>query len=434
LTTLQYPQEIEMKKHFWYLLSAAAIVIFSIPELHAGPRYANDELLVKFKPGIADSRKAAILQNLGALKFNSSLKKRFTVVKIPSGMVKTMTTLFAKNPAVERVTPNYIFDLYAAPNDPYYGYQWNLPLINMEAAWDISTGANVTVAVVDTGVNTSSRPNQDGFGSRLLPGYNAIRRTEGSSYDQNFHGTHVAGTVGQETNNGIGVAGVAYDATIMPVKVFLRSGNFALLSWIIDGIDWAAENGADIINLSLGGPKSDPITGEPYDYSLLEEAINSAVANNVTVIAAAGNDGRAEVGYPAAFDNVIAVGAINYQKMRTSYSNYGPELDLVAPGGVVAEDPDGDGNVNGGILQETFRQSLGFRFFAIGWGYWFLSGTSMATPHVSGVAALIKSLHPDWSPQQVKDALINTAQDLGAPDKDNEYGYGLVDAYAALQY
>jgi serine protease len=423
-----------MKKHLLYFLSVIAILIYFIPEVHAGPRYANDEILVKFKPGVAESKKAAIVQNLGALKLNHAFKKRFSVVKIPAGMVKTMTKLFSQNPAVEHVTPNYLFDLYATPNDPYYSYQWNLPLINMEAAWDISSGADVTVAVVDTGVNTSSHPNKDGFGSRLLPGYNAITRTAGSSYDQNFHGTHVAGTIGQETNNGIGVAGVAYNATIMPVKVFLRSGNFALLSWIVDGIDWAAENGADIINLSLGGPKSDPVTGEPYDYVLLEEAINNAVAQNVTVIAAAGNDGRAEVSYPAAFDNVIAVGAINYQKMRTSYSNYGPELDLVAPGGIVSDDPDGDGNANGGILQETFRQSLGFRFFAFGWGYWFLSGTSMATPHVSGVAALIKSIHPDWTPQQIKDALINTAQDLGALDKDNEYGYGLVDAYAALQY
>jgi serine protease len=302
----------------------------------------------------------------------------------------------------------------------------------MEAAWDISTGEGVTVAVVDTGVNTSSHFNQDGFGNRLLPGYNAILGINGSSYDQNFHGTHVAGTIGQETNNVIGVAGVAYKATIMPVKVFLRSDK-TYLSRIVNGIDWAAEHGADIINLSLGGPKPDPATGKP-DYSLLEEAINNAVANNVTVIAAAGNDGKKEVGCPACFDNVIAVGAVDYLKQRTSYSNYGPELALVAPGGNNSQDPDGDGDLNGGILQETFRPSLGFRFFAFGWGYWFLSGTSMATPHVSGVAALIKSKHPDWTPQQVRDALINTAEDLGAPGKDNEYGYGLVDAYAALQY
>jgi serine protease len=427
-------KEIEMKKKLFYFLSVAAFIILFIPELHAGPRYANDEILVKFKPGIAESKKAVVLQNLGALKFSHSFKKRFSVVKIPAGRVEAMTKLFSQNPAIERVTPNYFFDLYAMPNDPYYTEQWNLPLINMEAAWDISTGEGVTVAVVDTGVNTSSHFNQDGFGNRLLPGYNAIRGTEGLSYDQNFHGTHVAGTIGQETNNGIGVAGVAYNATIMPVKVFLRSGNFSLMSWIVDGIDWAAEHGADIINLSLGGPKYNSNTGQPYDYSLLEEAINNAVANNVTVIAAAGNDGKAEVSYPAAFNNVIAVGAVNYQKKRTSYSNYGNEIDVVAPGGVVAEDPDGDGDLNGGILQETFRQYLGFRFFAFGWGYWFLSGTSMATPHVSGVAALIKSKHPDWTPQQIKDALINTAEDLGPAGKDAEYGYGLVDAYAALQY
>jgi len=417
-----------MKKQVFYFLSIAVIIILSIQELHAGPRYAADEILIKFKPGVAENKKAAVIQSLGAAQFKGAYRKRFWVVKIPSGMVEAMTKLFSKNPAVERVTPNYIFDLYAIPNDPYYNDQWNLPLINMEAAWDISTGEGVTVAVVDSGVNTSFHLKQDGFGSRLLPGYNAILGIKGSSYDQNFHGTHVAGTIGQETNDGIGVAGVAYGATIMPVKVFLRSGDYALMSWIVDGIDWAAEHGADIINLSLGGPKSDPNTGQPSDYSLLEEAINNAVNNhNVTVIAASGNyyptkkgDKVDEVSYPAAFDNVIAVGAIDDTKQRTSFSKYGPELDLVAPGKE--------------ILQETFRQSLGFRFFAFGWGYWFLSGTSMATPHVSGVAALIKSKHPEWTPQQIKDALINTAEDLGAPDKDNEYGYGLVDAYAALQY
>ena len=433
-----------MKKHLLYFLSVAAIMILSMQELYAGPRYAEDEILVKFKPGITENKQAAVIQNFGALKFNYSYKKRFSVVKIPPGMVAAMTKLLSRNPAVERVTPNYIFDLYFVPDDPLYTKQWNLSLINVEAAWDISTGTDVTVAVVDTGVNSSFHLEEDGFGSRLLPGYNAIFGIKGSAYDQNFHGTHVAGTIGQETNNGIGVAGVAYNATIMPVKVFLRSGDFALMSWIVDGIDWAAEHGADIINLSLGGPKSDPNTGETYDYSLLEEAINNAVNNhNVTVIAASGNyypskpgDKVDEVSYPAAFTNVIAVGAVDYRKNRAPYSKYGPELTLVAPGGVIspAQDPDGDGKADGGILQETFRQSLGFRLFAFGWGYLSLSGTSMATPHVSGVAALIKSIHPDWTPQQIKDALINTAEDLGAPGKDDEYGYGLVDAYAALQY
>jgi serine protease len=423
-----------MKKHVIHFLVLAVSILFSLNDLQARQRYAQDEILVKFKPVVEESRIAALIHNLGALQFKHSYRKRFCVVKVPEGMVETMQKRFSQNPAVERVTLNYVFDLYTVPNDPYYSEQWNLPLINIEAAWNISTGAGVTVAVVDSGVNTSRHPGQDGFGKRLLPGYNAILGIEGASFDQNFHGTHVAGTIGQETNNGIGVAGVAYNATIMPVKVFLRSGNFALLSWVVDGIDWAVAHGADIINLSLGGPGADPDTGEPYDLSFLEEAINNAVAHNRTVIAAAGNDGRAEVSYPAAFDAVIAVGAIDYQKQRAPYSNYGTEIDVVAPGGVVAQDPDGDGTLNGGILQETFRQFLGFRFFAFGWGYWFLSGTSMATPHVSGVAALIKSKHPDWTSQQIRDALINTAEDLGPAGKDPEFGYGLIDAYAALQY
>ena len=165
----------------------------------------------------------------------------------------------------------------------------------------------------------------------------------------------MARAVGQETNNEIGVAGIAYGATILPVKVFMRSRD-TYLNWIIDGIDWAAQNNADIINLSLGGPQSDPDTGQQYDYTLLKEAIDDAVnTHGVTIIAASGNDGIGEVGYPAAFDNVIAVGAVDYNKNRTFYSNYGPELALVAPGGVTSQDPDGDGLKNGGVLQETFQ-------------------------------------------------------------------------------
>ncbi|MCX5904588.1 MAG: S8 family serine peptidase [Proteobacteria bacterium] len=414
------------------ILGCAAGVPLYAAEITGQP-WAPGEILVKFKKGVADQAQATKLRSFGALNVSHSFTRRFAVVQVPEGTVAAKVTQLLKDPAVERATPNYVMHLYSTPNDPYYKEQWNLPLINMESAWDISTGADVTVAVVDTGVNTSRYLNADGFGNRLLKGYNAILGIEGSSFDQNCHGTHVAGTIGQETNNGIGVAGVAYDATILPVKVFLR-GTDTYLNWIIDGIDWAAQN-ADIINLSLGGPKNDPQTGQPYDYTLLKEAIDDAVNNHgVTIIAASGNDGIGEVGYPAAFDNVIAVGAVDYTKKRAFYSNYGPELALVAPGGVTSQDPDGDGLKNGGVLQETFREFFGFRFFAFGWGYYFLSGTSMATPHVSGVAALIKAKHPAWGPQQIRDALINSAEDLGTPGRDDEYGYGLVDAFAALQY
>jgi len=399
-----------------------------------GQPWAPGEILVKFKKGVAEQTRARVLQSLGALNMSNSLMRRFAVMQVPEGTVAQKIAQLQQDPSIEHATPNYVMHLYSTPNDPYYAEQWNLPLINVESAWDISIGTGVTVAVVDTGVNTTRFFDHDSFGGRLLRGYNAILGLPGVSFDQNCHGTHVAGTIGQETNNNIGVAGVAYGANILPVKVFLRSRN-TYLNWIIDGIDWAAQNHADSINLSLGGPRRDPDTGEEYDYTLLKEAIDDAVNNyGVTVIAASGNDAIGEVGYPAALENVIAVGAVDYRKQRAFYSNYGAELDLVAPGGVVSDDPDGDGLYNGGILQETFSEYLGFRFFAMGWGYYFLSGTSMATPHVSGVAALIKAQHPGWGPQQIRDALINTAQDLGTPGKDPEYGYGLVDAFAALQY
>jgi serine protease len=414
------------------LPASAAFAPLSAGEIN-GRAWAPGDILVKFKKGVTAKTQAGVLKNFGAMSVSHSFSRRFAVMQVPEGTVAARIAQLLQNPLIEHATPNYVMHLYATPNDPYYSEQWNLPLINIEPAWDISTGAGVTVAVVDTGVNTSRYLNHDGFGSRLLKGYNAILGIPGASYDQNFHGTHVAGTVGQETNNNIGVAGVAYGAFILPVKVFLR-GRETFLSWIIDGIDWAAQNGADIINLSLGGPRRDD-TGREIDYTLLKEAINDAVNTyGVTVIAASGNDGIGEVGYPAALDNVIAVGAVDFSKNRTFYSNYGRELDLVAPGGVLSQDPDGDGLKNGGILQETFIESFGFRFFALGWDYYFITGTSMASPHVAGVAALIKAKHPDWGPQQIRDALINTAEDLGAPGKDNEYGYGLVDAFAALQY
>ena len=189
----------------------------------------------------------------------------------------------------------------------------------------MSTGEGVTVAIIDTGVNPFGR---DGFGSfgenRLLRGYNAIVGAPGG-IDFEGHGTHVAGTVGQATDNDVGVAGIAYGADIVSVKVltFLGSG---VDSWIIRGIRWATDQGADVINLSLGY----------YSYSrALEDAVNYAYENGVTVVAAAGNSGDGEVMYPAAFENCIAVGAVDYDKVLTDYSNYGDTLDLVAPGEIV---------------------------------------------------------------------------------------------------
>jgi serine protease len=387
---------------------------------HSHRLFFPGELLVKFKQGISKQTKDGIHRDLNISEKREGYNKLYQIISVFPGKEREMAKAYVKRSEVEYAEPNYYRTINATPNDRLYPYQWNLPLLNIEEAWDVSKGEGVTVAIVDTGVNPFGR---DGFGSvgdrRLLRGYNAILRIPGG-IDFKGHGTHVAGTVGQETDNGVGVAGIAHGANILPVKVltFLGSG---LDSWIIRGIRWATDQGVDVINLSLGY----------YAFSQsLEDAVNYAYENGVTVVAAAGNDGEGEVMYPAAFENCISVGAVNYDKVLTDYSNYGYALDLVAPGGDRGAnhiDLNGDG-YGDGVLQETFG------FFGLNWGYWYYTGTSVASPHVAGIAALVKSIHPDYGPDEIRQVLQDTAQDLGDPGWDVRYGHGLVDAYAAVSY
>jgi len=377
--------------------------------------YFPGELLVKFKDGISVKATPSIHSSFGVSQTREGYEGSYQIIEVALGKEKEIAEAYSKRPEVEYAEPNYYRYTCAHPNDRYYHLQWNFPLINLPDAWDLSTGKEVTVAVVDTGVNPFGF---DGFGklfkNRLLPGYNAILKIRGG-IDFNDHGTHIAGTIGQETNNRVGVAGVAYDAKILPIKAMCFLG-FGLDSWLINGIRWATDNCADIINLSLGGGT----TSEAF-----EDALRYAYEQGVTVVAAAGNDGEGEVSYPASSEYCIAVSAVRYDKNLTDYSNYGDALDLVAPGGDLDVDQNGDG-VGDGILQETFW------FLGIGWGYWYFTGTSVASPHVAGVAALVKSLHPEYGPDEIRQVLQDTAEDLGDAGWDEKYGYGLVDAYAAV--
>ncbi len=228
----------------------------------------------------------------------------------------------------------------------------------------------------------------------------------------------MAGTIAESTNNSEGVAGIAYGASIMPVKV-LNSGGSGTYAAIASGIRFAADNGAKVINLSLGG-SSGSLT--------LESALKYAFDKGVTVVAASGNDGSGSVSYPAAYNSyVIAVGATRFDNTRAKYSNYGTALDIVAPGGDSAVDQNGDG-YGDGILQQTFSGSYG------NFGYFFLQGTSMAAPHVAGVAALVVAHGAATSPNDVRTALESTADDLGAVGRDNTYGFGLLDAAGAIAW
>ncbi|MFI1994362.1 S8 family peptidase [Actinoplanes sp. NPDC020271] len=282
-------------------------------------------------------------------------------------------------------------------SDPYRDRQWDLTTMNVPAAWPRSTGDGVTVAVIDTGVD-GRHPDLTGH---VLTGYDAITNTAGGNTDPQGHGTHVAGTIGALTGNGIGVAGIAPDVTILPVRVLDAKGS-GFDSDTAEGIVWAADHGADVINMSLGGTM--PSTA-------VTNAVAYARGKGVVVVAAAGND-RAKgspTSYPGADPGVIAVAATDSGDVVASYSNAGSYVDVAAPGS--------------GIIS-TYPTAAG--------GYATMNGTSMASPHVAAVAALLLAAAPDLTPDQVESALGSTAKDLGPTGKDTDYGYGRIDAAAAL--
>jgi len=392
-------------------------------------KYVPSEIIVKFKPGISGKAIADVNSKHGASVIHTSRFAGFKILRIPrKKTVAEMVEIYKRNPNVEYAEANNIGYALAVPNDPYYSYQWHFDNdyfggINMESAWDIETGdPGIIVAVVDTGVAYEDygifRQAPDLASTNFVGGYDFINYDTHPNDDEG-HGTHVTGTVAQSTNNGIGVAGVAYNCSIMPVKVLDNYGSGSYAS-IADGIYFAADNGAQVINMSLGG--SDPsIT--------LENACAYAYNKGVTIVCASGNNGSlTTILYPAAYDAYcIAVGATTYNEEVAYYSNAGTSLDLTAPGGDVYADLNWDGFVDG-ILQQTY--DIDYTTFV----YWFYQGTSMAAPHVSGVAALLISKGGAITPDEVREALQSTAKDKWTPGWDSEYGYGIVDAYAALDY
>jgi serine protease len=301
---------------------------------------------------------------------------------------------------VERIEPNYIYQAFKAPNDPQYSQQWNLRSINIERAWEETKGSGVTVAIIDTGVSLVPDLQQTEF----VEGYDFVNNKTDAS-DDNGHGTHVAGTVAQSTNNNYGVAGIAYQAKIMPLKVLSAAGG-GTVSDIAEAIRFAADNGADVINMSLGGG------GESL---VMKDAIAYAHQKGVVVIAAAGNANRNAAEYPARYPHVVGVAATDAAGKKAPYSNYGAGIDIAAPGG----------SDQGKIVQETVNPRTGETVFA---GF---QGTSMAAPHVAGVAALIKASGIE-KPDEVASILEQSSRPV-AEDPFNHYGAGELDSAEAVK-
>jgi len=454
-----------MKKNLSTLLAAFLLLClaetgFAGPAINAaklsgtkGPKWVPNEIIVKFKKHLSKDHISRINRRHGTSVSYSSPFAGFKTIMIPAGKTpKQVVEFYNSEPDVEYAELNYYAYAHLdPPSDPYYYYQWNFddtfkwtgiigdpyrelvdgtnPYggyngggINLEPAWDITTGdPNVIIAVLDTGVAYETYKNfiqaPDLANTRFIPGHDFVNNDDHPN-DDDGHGTHVTGTIAQSTNDGLGVAGIAHNCSIMPIKVLSRRGD-APYTTIAEGVYYAADNGAHVINLSLGGT---------YDSITLRDAVAYAYNKGVTIICSAGNDGAgAPPSYPAAYNAYcIAVGATRYDQTRASYSTTGSFVDLAAPGGDIDVDQNGDGYVDG-ILQQTFGIS------PKDLGYWFYEGTSMAAPHVTAVAGLLISTGVT-GPDAVRQALEGTAEDLGIPGKDVEYGWGLVDAYAALNY
>jgi subtilisin family serine protease len=305
-------------------------------------------------------------------------------------------------PGVREVSPNYIHFPSYRPNDSYYSsYQGNFRQLYLEDAWDLTKGSGATVAVIDSGYRTTGMSDS---ATNIGGGYD-FWGNDGNVNDYIGHGTHVGNTVAEATNNSRGCAGIAFQARLMPLKVFPDYDGGALESDIISAINYARSNGADVINMSLGG-------GGYVSQS--NSAINNAFNSDVVVVAASGNDGASSVDYPGAYENAIGVGSCNTHSLganpqRSSFSNYGSALDLVAPGDE--------------IVQETYEPGYGAGYYALG-------GTSMAAPHVAGVAALLVS-YGGADAAAIRNALYQTARSSSST-WTNQLGWGEVDAHAAL--
>lgn len=388
------------------------------------PAYVPGQLIVEFAPASGLTLQSQVLDSFGLHAVERLGHTPFVLVEFDAQQkLPALTQQLLQHPAVTSAEPNYYRYAHFDPDDPHFSYQWHFPLIQMQQAWDHATGAGATVAVVDTGIayedNGAYKRAPDLAGATFAPGYDFIN-DDSHPNDDNSHGTHVAGTIAQTTDNGVGVAGIAFDAHIMPVKVLDKTGTGS--AWqVAQGIEWAVDHGADVINLSLGSSSGS---------SAEADAVQYAYDHGVTVVASAGNDGTSSVGYPAAYDVVIAVGAVRYDETLASYSDHGPALDVVAPGGDVSVDQNGDG-YGDGVLQQTFDPSTQD---PSDFAYYFFEGTSMASPHVAGAAALLIAKGVATTPDEVRSALESTAKDLGSSGRDDTYSHGLIQVADALAW
>ncbi|MCS7220960.1 MAG: S8 family serine peptidase [Anaerolineae bacterium] len=370
--------------------------------LAAVGEFAPGEVLVRWRAGLSRAEAQRVLAGEAAEFIETIAPLRVDRLRVPVGRELAIIARLNADSRVVYAEPNYLAQAAGVPNDPGYAQQWNLERVAAAEAWDVTTGdPDLIVAVIDSGADLNHPDLKD----RLVYGWDYVRR-DSSPDDEYGHGTHVAGIIGAITNNGIGVAGMSWQGKLLVYKVLDRYG-MGTYADIASAIVSAQERGARVINLSLGGKE---------DSQTLLDAVNSAYQAGILLVAATGNDGNVSVRYPAAYPQVVAVGATTAQDQYAPYSNFGPQVDLAAPGGQA-----------GAQVYNTLPSGYGFRY-----------GTSMATAHVSGLAVLIWSIAPSLSRDQVRQILEDTADKVDASrypyvgGRNHYLGYGRVHAARAV--
>ncbi len=388
-----------------------------------GNPYAPGEALVKFKPSLRAQLISPTIRAYGAEEISKISGLEIYRLKVPERTtVEEMVFALSQNPDVEYAEPNYKTRLCVTPNDKYFDYQYYLRNTGQEipteerprgkkdadikatTAWEETKGkADILIAILDTGVDLS----HPDLKTKIYSGGRDFINNDFEANDDYGHGTAVASVAAAETDNSEGIAGVAWNSKILPVKIMDENGE-GVYSDLIAGIKWAVDNRASVVNLSLGG--DEPSSG-------LRDALKYAHDKGVVVVAAAGNDSSAVL-YPAAYDDYcLAIAATDYEDKQADWSNFGSQVDVAAPGvSIICAVP-------------TWFFGPGSNPYGIG------GGTSLSTPQVAGLAALLKALKPWLSVDQVMDVIRYSADDVNSanhPGKDNYLGYGRINMEKAL--
>ena len=391
-----------MKRRLFITLAIVALLVSVTSGLAMGQApdkaqaHAPDQILVKFQPGTPEEAKADVHQRHGGRVVDTISGIDVQVVRIPENKVKEKVAAYRGEANVQFAEPDFIAEAIFIPNDPYFGKQWGMVKIQAPEAWDITQGSSaVKIAICDTGIDQ----NHEDLAAKIVANKNfTLSRTVDDKYG---HGTHVAGIAAAITNNGKGVVGVGFNSSLVNIKVLGDTGT-GYYSWVANGIIWAADNGASIINLSLGGTSAS---------DTLKSAVDYAWGKGSVLVAAAGNDNTDVPLYPAYYENCIAVAATDQNDVKATFSNYGAWVDIAAPGvDIFSTMPNHKNRI--GILN-----------------YGSLSGTSMSTPYVAGVAALVFAAKPGWTNAEVRTQIQASVDSITGFTT----AIGRVNAYKAVQ-